>query len=115
MTTKHTPGRWRSSSMTMSKADWAALHSGKHPIEVVLRGHDVIAVVWCGDDRDGEEKANAHLIAAAPDLHEKGSALVSRDCRYEGGNIVIPCGSHAEALRIMSEFRAAISKAEGRA
>ncbi len=56
----------------------------------------------------------AMALTAAPDMLAKGKALVDRDCRYEGGNIVIPCKSHGEALRIMLEFREALAKAEGR-
>ena len=76
MTTKHTPGRWSCALMRMTKPDWAALHSGKHPIDIVKRGDDVIAAVWCGDDQDGEEQANAHLIAAAPDMLEALKAVL---------------------------------------
>ena len=77
MTTKHTTGRWSYALMEMTKPDWAALHSGKHPVDIVKRGDDVIAAVWCGDDQDGEEQANAHLIAAAPDMLEALNLLLA--------------------------------------
>lgn len=64
----YTSGKFYASSMTIGKKNWAALHSGKHEINIVRRGPDVIAAVWCGDDGDGEEQANARLFAAAPDL-----------------------------------------------
>lgn len=35
-------------------------------------------------------------------------ALVDRDVQYVGPNIVIPTGSHGEALRLVRELRAAL-------
>lgn len=38
-------------------------------------------------------------------------ALVHRDCEYDGANIVIPCTSHAEAIRLVADLRAALERA----
>ncbi|RAK68781.1 hypothetical protein [Phenylobacterium kunshanense] len=38
-------------------------------------------------------------------------ALVDRDIQYDGQNIIIPTGSHAEALRLVRELRAALGRA----
>ena len=66
---KWTPGDWYASKMSVSDDVWESLKPTKAPIAVVLRGGDVIAAVWCGDDNDGEEKANADIMAAAPGLY----------------------------------------------
>ena len=107
-----TPGRWRASSMTMDRKEWALLN-GKGGIQIVQRGEDVIAAVWCGDDRDGEEQANARLIAAAPELYEALSDLVSDPLRYNDNRIEIDCASHAAAMGRVLRARAALSKARG--
>ena len=82
--TEFTPGEWFASNMEMSKKNWALLNNG-NPIEVVLRGHDVIAAVWCGDDKDGEEEANAELIASAPRTKEERDELLHEvECEERG-------------------------------
>jgi len=58
-----------------------------------------------------EEIANARMMAASLDMHTTGKALVDRDCRYEGGLLIIPCGSHADAIRLLHNFRRALDKA----
>jgi len=55
--TKHTPGPW---------------HSNNRPNDtLVLDGDDLIIAgiyMFPAPDREGQEQANAHLIAAAPEL-----------------------------------------------
>ena len=99
MNTKHTPGEWRASAMEMDPGAWRLLNRGK--IDIVRRGQDVIAAVWCGDDKDGEEAANARLIAAAPELLE---ALQQAEEWLTGW---------ASAEPYLSVIRAAIAKATG--
>jgi hypothetical protein len=108
---KFTPGPWRASEMKMDKASWAALR-GKS-IDVVLRGSDVIAAVWCGDDRDGDESANARLIAAAPDMYKAleaamASGMVPKSSVSDGG----AC-RHSAQVRAADMIRAALAKAKG--
>ena len=70
---KFTPGPLHSSSMTMTKSDWAALRC--RDMQIVSRGPYVVAAVWSDgipekpEDESLQEKANAALIAAAPDLY----------------------------------------------
>lgn len=66
MSTLHTSGPWVHRTMTMARKAWAAL--GRSEIQIVAKNGNVIAAVWCADDRPGEKEANARLIAAAPDL-----------------------------------------------
>lgn len=49
-----------------------------------------------------------HTSEAQPGLIAAGKALVDRDCEYHGSNIVIPCESHADAIRLLREFRDAL-------
>lgn len=97
----HTPGSWEPRIMEMSKKDWAALNCG--PIQVVCRGQDVIAAVWCGDDRNTTEAANAHLIAAAPDLLEALKAYMALE--------IVKRNNH---IALFDRASAAIAKAVGR-
>ena len=80
---KHTPGPWRVSKDTQS---------------VVSRDAYICRARMM---RMGQGVANAHLIAAAPDLLEALKAIVAF-------NTPLPCG-------LLEEARAAIAKAEGRA
>lgn len=52
MKTKHTPGRWEAKTA------------------YVFAGNDCIAVCDTDNDTDARYQANAHLIAAAPDMLE---------------------------------------------
>lgn len=106
---KHTPGPW---SISRSKMPI----DGTFDYAISAEGAPVLAEAF-GRTSDGgwpNSEANARLIAAAPDMLDKGKALADRDCTFDGSNIVIPCGSHSEALRVMQEFRSALAKAEGR-
>ena len=61
-----TPGPWRASQMEMNDKDWLSCK----PNYIVKRGEDVIAAVWCGDDKENEEMANAALISASPEMYD---------------------------------------------
>jgi hypothetical protein len=88
--TQHTPAPWRASEMRMDKRSWAELN-GDHDLTIV-QAHwdgitgDVIAAVWADDDHD--ELANAHLIAAAPELlaacEASGVALTEAAAVFKG-------------------------------
>jgi len=77
---KFTPGPLHSSSMTMTKSDWAALRC--RDMQIVSRGPYVVAAVWSDgipekpEDESLQEKANAALIAAAPDLYAALAEIV---------------------------------------
>ncbi len=101
MSVYYTPGPW----MDWDGDEENAVSTGQKPDG----SFPIVAIV-----RGGSKKANARLIAAAPDMLEKGMQLVDRDCYYENGNIVIPCGLHGDAIRIMREFRSALAKATGK-
>ncbi|MGA0564135.1 hypothetical protein ACO2RV_16950 [Ancylobacter sp. VNQ12] len=108
---KHTKGEWRPGVMSMSAKDWAQLRGDE--ITIVRRGQDVIAAVWCGDDRDGEEEANAGLISAAKDL--LAAAKECLDAEQKRAKKLLP-GAPAStycAARL-ERIQAAIAKAEGR-
>ena len=98
MSEKHTPGPWRAGDAAWyrgrAKDD---TESGKRPITAV--GHPVVANVY--------GRANAHLIAAAPDLLD---ALKAVTHRTDLGTALFHklTEEHAEAAL------AAIAKAEGR-
>ena len=61
---KHTPGPW---SVTWGTAQGG---EGHHIMDStgIDNGLSIVAVVGFHDDSEGETKANARLIAAAPDL-----------------------------------------------
>ena len=54
------------------------------------------------------------VLAHAQEMLEALKALFNRNVRYEGNNIVIPLGSHGDAIGHVRFARAAIRKAEGR-
>lgn len=106
-TTQHTQGKWTSSTMEMDAEDWAALNEGA--LNVVTRGQDVIAVVWCGDDRDGEEEANALLLAAGPRLLAAAETIALHAKNFGDGT-----EGYIEVQREhIEELCAAIAKARG--
>jgi hypothetical protein len=72
---KHSPGPWKAGQMTMSYKDLLPYDS-EQTFDIVQHGPHVIAIVYCAEDRDGEEAANAKLIAAAPDLLEALKKIV---------------------------------------
>ena len=91
--TEHTPGPWEIEDHYHFSYRWI---SGPE--------HSQLAqVVWCmeDEDRSPECEANAHLIAAAPDLLEALEALVLDESKE-----YIP-------TRLWDAARAAIAKAKG--
>lgn len=91
--TKHTPGPWTATKCAMSRDEWRISNPEAWPIFTVLCGRP-------------EARANAHLIAAAPDLL---AALIKLE-RVESS-------PHSETVRYLAreQARAAIAKAEGSA
>lgn len=96
---KHTPGPW---SVTWGTAQGG---EGHHIMDStgIDNGLSIVAVVGFHDDSEGETKANARLIAAAPDLLYIAS-WIEKEC--EEGDGTIPDGLYNAA-------RAAIKKTKG--
>jgi hypothetical protein len=86
-----TPGPWRTES-----------RGGSYPVSVVSSDRpDKIVGPFCGGSTP-EDTANAHLIAAAPDLYEALDALVS------------PRHGHSNLCKCpWCNARAALAKARG--
>lgn len=108
---KHTPGPW-----TVSEIDYPK--GLDISFEIVGSDGLVVGMTIMREKGGGwrgsiiaTDRANVHLMASAPELAEAGHALADRECRYEGNNIVIPCGSHGEAIKLMADLRAALAKA----
>jgi hypothetical protein len=95
MSTQHTPGLWTT--------DEAAHDAPYQDIKIKAGKHHTVCTVWIDDapvrDFNAAQRANARLIAAAPDLLEKLDHLVQ--C-CEALNIVGPD---------VDEAREAIAKA----
>jgi hypothetical protein len=71
----------------------------------VINGPDGLRVAMTyGRDGEGEERANADLIAAAPDLLE--ACKEAEECIRTGGHF-------ADSNRTMEMLRAAIARATG--
>jgi hypothetical protein len=95
-TQKHTQGPWRCVDTSNHAHDYRLLaaNGAPLPLNVVANDHS-------------EQRANARLIAAAPDLLAVASALVEF---ADGNNRINLTGKLALAVGLA---RAAISKAEG--
>jgi len=108
---KGTPGPWRLEDDAFEK-DWPGCLNGH--IGVNAPSHTLIAqVVWRMSDGDTHRKdypelqANAHLIAAAPELLEAASmALSVMEVEYITNN-------RTDLAQFMEPLRAAIAKALG--
>lgn len=97
MTQKHTPGPWKVS-------EW--IH-GKYSGTMIDTGKDIVANVMdllCADERPGEKAANAHLIAAAPEMLAALREIAGYP-HIEGPGLTIE--------RARTVARATIAKAEG--
>ena len=88
---KHTPAPWHVANGVQIRSE-----------------RDQIAKVWMM--RHGEGKANAHLIAAAPDLLEALSGMLEI---YGGENDTDGLPKHEVELNLIAHARAALSKARG--
>ena len=105
---KHTPGPW-----TTDEDDHDAPHQD---IKIKAGKHRTVCTVWIDDapvrDFNAEQQANAHLIAAAPDLMEVVVAYIDHfeRCRITNthGSRDFDFAGHLAALA-----RAAIAKAKG--
>jgi hypothetical protein len=90
---KHSPGPWELGRITDGFQELNAFHG-----EAPWARFACVAVMVDGRP-DAEGKANARLIAAAPELLEALGAIVAFDTP-------LPCG-------LLQQARAAIAKAEG--
>lgn len=102
--TKHSPGPWKLAYDKGSNRD-------------IMTNNARVATAWLAYVTPEEYHANAHLIAAAPDLLEalrELDAAIDDEALYEPDD-----DEHAKALDRLIEAqkaaRAAIAKAEGRA
>lgn len=87
----HTPGPWRPNDNA----------------DVVLESDDAMVIAWCSSpdvEMGDEHKANARLIASAPDLLE----ALKHSLRW----VSVAPGSDAQACT--RKIEAAIAKAEGK-
>ena len=104
------------SAATHTPGPWSALpgHSCIGFIDIISRLDGVVAQVTQSDNSPSEtDIANAHLIAAAPDLLEACVAMIEWDAREEDHAVDF----HARMMLCKAAFqkaRAAIAKAEGR-
>jgi len=124
---KHTPGPWKvgrngqkwnsPSSPTATVEAHRTYVEGVEP--TVYRVADVIyPTTQEGCVGADERKANAHLIAAAPEMLEAlKNLLETSEWLQSSGNLKSPIEPHPYGLGVMlakSNARAAIAKAEGR-
>jgi hypothetical protein len=72
MSTQHTPGPWGARQTFSNRWDIEVLREGLVPLTI---GHVSTAVLGVGTYRADLTKANAQLIAAAPDMLEFLQAL----------------------------------------
>jgi len=107
--TKFTPGRWIA----------AQKHSSKVGLPVVAspHGRSIASVTFFGlgenfKNHDDESYANAHLIAAAPELYEAANAALSR-LELTGGKNGEFLGNHEK--KIIEVLLTALAKARGEA
>ena len=94
---KHTPGPWQ-----------IKRHFDPGYKFISAQKHTALAqVVWCmeDEDRSPECEANAHLIAAAPDLLGALNSLLEYLHEYDL--------DYPEAAPVFDKARAAIAKAKG--
>ncbi len=94
--TEHTPGPWT---------------VYRHFATPDANLYDVVGATRDDDVAENLTLANAHLIAAAPDLLQAGTELADAADEFESHRDKINNGRILEAI---DGFRAAIAKAEGR-
>lgn len=107
MSTQHTPGPWivRYREAGLKKPKLSVEHSNPHGTGVIGL---TLALLPLTVSHAAESRANARIIAAAPDLLLALKELLEYDERDAG---CIPTEAHLEA---QDAARAAIAKAEGR-
>lgn len=117
MKTKHTPGPWTIDDISAEGGGWESIVILSKIQRDDHNFHHVCSVDWGGSDDDepaigeisGEDRANARLIAAAPELLEacEGLLQIVQDCmpscRY-------PDSEDYELVKLASE---AIATAKG--
>ncbi len=92
---EYTPGAWK-----VGFKGW-----GETPIVFVKPSSVPIEIVECSGD---ESIANAHLVAAAPDMYEACKELISlQKLKPEERDV-------ANAMRIITDIDKALAKAEGK-
>jgi hypothetical protein len=92
----HTPGPWRVKNGRVETSD-----------------RYIAAILYAESRVTNEDKANARLIAAAPEMLVALKALCDADASYWGNEIRIACADHGDAIKRMRIAREAIAKAEG--
>lgn len=106
---KHTPGPWRIIKNKGSIiSPQSVLHAKKFPFEITGSDFRPCAVYSDGKLNRGTAKANAKLIAAAPDIlvaliAMRDDWLTAFDCDVAEGN--------ADAIKILADADKAITKA----
>lgn len=93
--TQHTPGPWRS-------YDDSASPMHKHTVVAFGR---TVAHLYCVKGCEAEDRANSHLIAAAPDMLAACEAALNYIANTEG--------EWGITLDSADKLRAAIAKAKG--
>jgi hypothetical protein len=106
---EHTPGPW--TSEFQGNSTWDILCSSD--ILTHERRSEIVAIIEdrFGDNPRNEHKANARLIAAAPDLLAACKALVEAMHRYEMDVDGDPTHAHRDMMNLAN---AAIAKAEAK-
>lgn len=107
--TSHTPGPWDDAS---NYPEFASVR--------IFAGSHYIATVGNSDDTKAQTEANAHLIAAAPELYEALTAVMAQ---FDAGYFVRNIESDgqpdwaikaARSVRTLASAVQALAKAEGR-
>jgi len=94
MTSKHTPGQW------------VIANSDAYNTVVIAQGAEICTVI---EHQGGDRKANARLIAAAPEL-----LAALRGAMERWGDVIGSQDHDFEDAAVLSRARAAIARAEGR-
>ncbi len=118
----HTPGPWTTQTIHVA----AAVTCGEHDILLVVQGNSplesdlnvgppsICRIMFGGTQQEGEGEANAHLIAAAPDLLE---ALADMLRQFDDASITDDIrtqhGISATVIKTLQSARAALAKARG--
>ena len=98
----HTPGEWHALYYPReSFPSWHVTTTPSPPPRADLPTDVIARVQW---RRDGQDKANAHLIAAAPEMLAALEAVVKADQRFPDMDI---------PGYVMIPLRVAIAKAKG--